>query len=52
MYDMQYNYMIGSMGSQGDASTGGGGHIHINVESVNFTGEGVQLQANGLPLET
>ena len=53
MKEMQ---LMGSMGHYSaktvdrDRSTGGGGHIHINVENLNFTGSsGRQLQANGLP---
>ena len=41
IYDMNYDTMMGSIGTVGDTSTGGGGHIHINVDSLNFTGTGV-----------
>jgi hypothetical protein len=47
---------MGSMGhysaniQERDRSTAGGGHIHVNVENLNFTGsDGRQLVANGLP---
>jgi len=40
IYDMQYDNMLGSMGTIGDLATGGGGHIHINVDSLNLTGTG------------
>ena len=43
IYDMYHDYMIGSIGIAGDLSTGGGGHIHINVDSLNLTGNGTQI---------
>ena len=56
IYDMKEMQLMGSMGHYSertvdrDRSTGGGGHIHISVENLNFTGtSGRQLQANGLP---
>jgi hypothetical protein len=56
IYDMKEMQLIGSMGhysastTDRDRSTGGGGRIHINVENLNFTGDGGrQLQSNGLP---
>ena len=44
MYDMKEMQLMGSMGhysqstAERDRSTGGGGHIHIEVENLNFTG--------------
>lgn len=43
IYDMQYDNMMGSIGTIGDLSTGGGGHVHINVDSLNLTGQGFQI---------
>jgi hypothetical protein len=46
IYDMKEMQLMGSMGhysvrtADRDRSTGGGGHIHINVENLNFTGNG------------
>ena len=51
MYDMNFDTMEGSIGTIGDLATGGGGRIHIDVDSLNLTGRGQQIQANGLPLE-
>jgi hypothetical protein len=56
IYNMQWDNMMGSIGTVGDLSTQGGGHIHINVDSFNFTSTseepGVQIQANGIPLQS
>lgn len=49
MYDMMGEKLIGSIGTIDVLATAGGGHVHIDVDSLNLTGKGVQIQANGLP---
>lgn len=51
IYDLQYNQLIGSIGDPSplDLGTAGGGHIHLNINSLNLQGEGAMIQANGLP---
>jgi hypothetical protein len=51
IYDMQGMTLIGSAGQAFplDKSTEGGGHIHINVDSINLLGQQTQIHADGLP---
>ena len=41
--------LYGSMGMPKDDSTGGGGKVYINVDSIQLHKEGAQLRANGAP---
>jgi transcriptional regulator CtsR len=46
--------MIGSKGMMNkgyESATGGGGHIHIDVESITLQGANVHIKANGFPKE-
>jgi hypothetical protein len=56
IYANPHDSMMGSMGTIGDLNTQGGGHIHINVDSFNFTSKAdepaLQIQANGIPLKS
>jgi hypothetical protein len=60
MYDTKLGLLSGSVGksSPPDTSTGGGGHIHIDVDSIklystySMKGSNMQIQANGFPLES
>mmetsp|Transcript_4035 Transcript_4035/g.6816 ORF Transcript_4035/g.6816 Transcript_4035/m.6816 type:complete len:395 (+) Transcript_4035:778-1962(+) len=49
---MRNDFLLGSVGNINpvDHKTGGGGHIHIDVDSLKLIGFGVQLSACGLPL--
>jgi hypothetical protein len=61
MYDHKLNTLTGSIGKsypEPDRSTGGGGKIYIDVDSLklyttyNSSIRNMQLQASGLPLES
>jgi hypothetical protein len=51
IYDMKGMTLIGSMGQAYpmDTSTQGGGHVHIHVDSLELSGAGVQIKADGIP---
>ena len=62
IYNTKLNKLTGSIGKSfptPDRSTGGGGHIHIDVDSVKLystyyddNATNTQIQANGLPLQS
>jgi hypothetical protein len=49
--DLRNHYLIGSVGNVDPflPKTGGGGHIHIDVDSIKLLGHGEQISASGLP---
>ena len=55
VHNMRDNQLLGSMGdynaveSKADPRTKGGGHIHINVDSLYLSGNEAHIRANGGP---
>lgn len=49
VFDMRNNFLMGSMGNKDESITRGGGHIHLNVDSIRIKGDGEQLSACGFP---
>jgi len=50
IYNLQNFELTGSMGMRDKQATNGGGHIHIDVDSIRFEGSNTPIKANGLPL--
>mmetsp|Transcript_8081 Transcript_8081/g.12438 ORF Transcript_8081/g.12438 Transcript_8081/m.12438 type:complete len:163 (+) Transcript_8081:374-862(+) len=42
--------LIGSIGETKKKATGGGGHVHIQVDSLTLEGDNTHIRANGFPL--
>jgi hypothetical protein len=53
IYDMEGMTLMGSIGQAFpvDPATQGGGHIHLDVDSIKLDGSSAFLRADGLPEE-